>query len=118
MNALKLHSTPSNADTHCLQLILERNSNKDPTRGFSVTHASVGTKKENFEGGTKDLSDLGAALAQKTERFPSNTLAFSVIVLCGRIMQVIPLRVDNVPDQSTDDDFDDWEAVFKREILG
>jgi hypothetical protein len=77
----------------------------------------VGTKEENFEGGTKDLSDLGAALAQKTERLPPGTLALSVVIICGSIVVVIPLRLYGVPDQLTNDDFDDWEAVLKREIL-
>jgi hypothetical protein len=97
--------------------MLERNSNKDPTRGFSVKDASVWSKKDIFEvAGEKGFGDLGAVLAQKTGGLPPDTVAPLVIILCGGIVEVIPLLLDGVPDQLTDND--DWEAEFRRAILG
>lgn len=96
---------------------LERNSRKDPTRGFNVTDVDVFTKRDIFEvAKEKGIVDLAAVIAQKNTQLPKGAIAPLVMVICGGILEAIPLGINGVPSEGSFDN-EDWVTEFKKAVV-
>lgn len=121
MNGLQLHKNPSNATTHCLQLKLERNSSKDPSKGFTVTDIDVFltedviaiSKEKGLGDGAQQVLNQARSMVEK---MPPGAMVPIVVILCGGFLHLIPVGLDGIPDGFTDNPA--WESGFKSAVLG